>query len=259
MHYINKRYLRNHIYFAVRTLYHLSCLLYYLIGSANRAELNIDPGVAMTSSSVRRSTSLLLAVTLAILGVVTLQGTASAVVSPEAWAGSPVTGKWNADARTHHWLGNAKDQGDWASDITAPAGTSVVVYVAPQKSGYTIMTRVDQIGAGCVAPRNGASFVTVGIYANGSRIGSITYGHVNPTVHVGQSVNRWGSVIGHVAGGLPVNSACWTGPHVHLQMFNVHNYSCFNRGYKIGSTLRPTNFVGFAGGHRVSGPRQACP
>jgi hypothetical protein len=188
-----------------------------------------------------------------------IQSPASATTSPEVWGGSPVAGHWMVDATTHHWLGNARDQGNWAADISAPAGANVVVYIAPQNSGYTVTTRVDQIGAGCVAPHSGASFVTIGIYVNGARIGSITYGHLNPTVHVGQAISRWGSVVGHVAGGLPYDQACWTGPHVHLQMFNTHNYSCFNRGYHIGSILKPTNFVGFAGGHRVSGSRRACP
>jgi hypothetical protein len=183
---------------------------------------------------------------------------AATVVDPEVWAGSPVEGTWNADAANHHWLANASDQGDWAADIKAGAGVPVVVYVAPQNAGYTVTTRVDQIGAACRAG-NGANFVTVGIYANGTRIGSITYAHVRPTVVVGQFINRWGSSIGTVATGLPYDEACWTGPHVHVQMFNVHNYSCFNRGYSIGFAVHPTNFIGFSGGRRVSADRTPCP
>lgn len=194
-----------------------------------------------------------------IVGLGSVASPASATTpDPEVWAGSPVDGRWVSPGSSHHWLANASDQGDWATDIATGAGAAVVVYVAPQNGGYNVTTRVDQIGAACRAG-NGASFVTVGIYVNGARIGSITYAHLNPSVSVGQWINRWGSVVGTVAGGLPYNSACWTGPHVHTQMYNVHNYSCFNRGYGIGSAVHPTNFIGFAGGWRVGGPRQACP
>lgn len=139
------------------------------------------------------------------------------------------------------------------------AGQLVFVYVAPQTSGYTVTTRVDYIGPGCGGGANGASFVNVGIYVNGSRIGSVSYAHINPSVHPGQWISRWGSVVGLVAGNLPYNVNCWSGSHVHMQSYNVHNYSCFNGGYHSGSVLSRTNFVSFVGRRRVSGPRQACP
>jgi hypothetical protein len=184
---------------------------------------------------------------------------ASTIVDREVWVGSPVNGTWTSDAYTHHYLALDPDVGDWAGDIGTGAGQQVFVYVAPQTSGYTVTTRVDYIGPGCGGGANGASFVNVGIYVNGSRIGSVSYAHINPSVHVGQWISRWGSVVGLVAGNLPYNVNCWTGSHVHMQSYNVHNYSCFNGGYHIGSALSRTNFVSFVGGRRVSGPRQACP
>ncbi|HSW81517.1 MAG TPA: hypothetical protein VLG40_03910 [Candidatus Saccharimonas sp.] len=209
------------------------------------------------TSSAQRLGLVLIAVLSLVLG---MAGTSSAssIVDPEVWAGSPVAGTWTSDPATHHWLANDMDQGDWASDIATPAGTQVVTYIAPQNGGYTVSTRVDQIGSACVGG-GGASFVNVGIYVNGGKVGSVSYAHLNPSVSVGQWISRWGAVVGTVAGGLPVNGDCWTGPHTHVQMYNVHNYSCFNRGYSIGSWLNPSNFIGFVGGNRVSGARQACP
>lgn len=207
----------------------------------------------------RSATSALAAVVATVVVAALTTATASAgPVLPEIWAGSPVSGTWNSDARSHHWLANASDQGDWATDIAVAAGTPVVTYIAPQNGGYDVTTRVDQIGAGCRSG-DGAGFVTVGVYASGTRVGSVTYGHVRPGVAVGQWISRWGATIGTVAGGLPVDANCWTGPHIHLQMFNVSKYSCFNRGYGVGSVVDPSNFVGFTGGNRVGGPRQPCP
>jgi len=195
---------------------------------------------------------------LVMLGIAVAPASASSVVDREVWIGSPVTGTWNANASSHHWLGNATDQGDWATDIKVGAGTQVKVYLAPQTSGYTVTAKVTQIANGCVSG-NGAKMVAVGVYVNGTKIGSVKYAHVNPSVSVGQAVNRWGGVIGTVAGGLPYNANCWTGPHNHVEGFNVHNFSCYNRGFGIGSHVNVTNFVGFIGGKRVSGARQACP
>jgi hypothetical protein len=159
----------------------------------------------------------------------------------------------------HHWLGNAKDKGDWAVDLPTSPGQSVNVYVAPQTASVGISTKVDQIGAGCSGGANGGSFVTVGIYSGSLRVGSITYAHIIPTVRVGQSLNRWGAVVGTVAGSLPVNKACWTAPHVHLQMFSNRHYACYNRAYTHNYPVHRTNFVGFTGGNKASLPRQACP
>jgi hypothetical protein len=66
-------------------------------------------------------------------------------------------------------------------------------------------------------------------------------------------------VVGTVAGGLPYDERCWTAPHTHVELMNVHNWSCYNRGYHVGSHLNMHDFVGFAGGKRVSDVLQACP
>lgn len=183
--------------------------------------------------------------------------------APLVWAGSPVESKWDGSEppsppAVHHLLSGTGGEGQWAVDLPAPANTPVYLYVAPQKGGTSITTKVDQIGAGCRAPGQGASFVKVGIYSGTVRVGGITYAHIDPTVRQGQVISRWGSPVGRVAGGLPRNAACWSGPHVHVEMFSVQNFACYNKGYQRYSIVHPTNFIGFTGGNVASGTRRAC-
>ncbi|ABD11941.1 hypothetical protein ThrDRAFT_03387 [Frankia casuarinae] len=204
----------------------------------------------------------------ALVGILTFAGVALVAPSaasastpdPEVWVGAPVAGTWTSDPATHHFLFHDQDQGDWSGDISAAPGAAVKVFVAPQAGGYPVATRVDQIGEAC-RYGGGGKFVNVGIYVNERRTGSVTYGHLVPAANlaVGQWINRWDSTVGAVATGLPRDAGCWTGEHVHMQSYNVHNYSCFNRGYRLGSPLNPTNFVSFVGGSRGTRQRQACP
>jgi hypothetical protein len=177
------------------------------------------------------------------------------------WLGAPVDSAWGGEPASppsvHHWLGNARDRGDWAVDLPAGVGQRVVLYAAPQNSGVAVTARVDQLGDACINGRNGGKFVTVGLYSGSIRIGSATYRHINPSVSVGQSVSRWGTVVGMI-GRYTVNSACWTGPHTHIQLYSSRNYACYNKGYRHNSPVRRTNFVGFTGGNAAGGPRRAC-
>lgn len=177
------------------------------------------------------------------------------------WAGSPIDGGWDAGPPSppsvHHFLGNPTDQGDWALDI---GGTGdVLVYIAPDNGAPDVTTRVDQIGAACSGGANGAQFVTVGIYqSDGQRIGSAIYGHVYTSLTVGSPVNRWGGKVGTVATGLPYNSACWTGPHVHFQLYSNVHYACYNNTYAHEQWVYRSNFLGRTGGNVASGYRQPC-
>ena len=183
--------------------------------------------------------------------------------APQVWVGSPINGTWDLPApagdgpTVHHWLGNATDQGDFAVDLIANAGQPVYLYAAPQGSNVSVTARVDQVGDSCVGG-GGGSFATIGLYSGSTRIGSTTYAHLQLAVSPGQTLNRWGSLVGYVGSGYPQNSACWTGPHVHFQLFSTHHYACFNRGYSLGYPLSTTNFLGFTGGNVASGARQAC-
>jgi len=191
------------------------------------------------------------------------------------WVGAPFTGQWvpiNSDChswdvfpascsepRVHHWLSSANaPYGDWAVDLGAPAGTAVQLYAAPQVGSMPVTTVVDKVAPACSSQviGDGGYAVTVGFYSNGTKIGSATYGHIQPSVSAGQQVNRWGQVLGTV--GSYQSGSCWQGAHMHFQMYSQVNYACYNRGWADKQWMSPTNFLGFTGGNVASGPRQAC-
>lgn len=184
--------------------------------------------------------------------------------APLVWVGSPIAGSWDLPASrggdgptVHHWLANARDQGDFAVDLIAAADQQVKLYVAPQDGRTTITARVDQIGEACRGG-GGGQFATIGFYAGSTRIGSATYAHLRLAVGEGQSISRWDGVIGYVGKNYPINRDCWTGPHVHFQLYSNRNYACFNKGYSLGYPLNRTNFLGFTGGNVANAPRRAC-
>ena len=182
---------------------------------------------------------------------------------PESWVGSPVKGIVDqrlpvSPPSRHHFLGSNPEH-DFAFDVAASAQTPVKVYVAPQNSGYSITVKVDRIGVICGSAARGGNFVTVGIYADGVRTGSVTYGHVQPSVSVGQSISRWGGRVGTIRGGLPYDKSCWSGPHVHLEAWTAGTYaSCYNGGYGHEARINETNFFAFVGGTRATSARQRC-
>ncbi|SEP29515.1 M23 family metallopeptidase [Trujillonella endophytica] len=200
------------------------------------------------------------------------------------WVGSPIEGTWptsdgcsGSGARypsddcslptahhTYQW--GMPYTGDWGIDIGASAGQAVTLYAAPQQGGRSIGAKVERVTLACSARsgesyeqtrRRGGNTVVVGLYEGGTRIGWVTYAHVDPYVSQGQSINRWNTTIGTV-GRYSANS-CWTGPHLHVEMTNETNYSCYNRGWRPGQQMYRSNFIGFLGGAYASGTRQACP
>lgn len=184
--------------------------------------------------------------------------------APKVWVGSPINGTWDLPASrggdgptVHHWIASATDQGDFAVDLITGAGQAVYLYAAPQDGAVPVTAKVDQIGSACLGG-GGGSFVTVGLYTGSLRIGSATYAHIQPSVGVGQTLPRWGALVGYVGSGYPINSACWTGSHVHFQLYSNRHYACFNRGYTLGYPISRTNFLGFTGGNVASAPRSAC-
>jgi hypothetical protein len=214
----------------------------------------------------------------------------SAASSVEVWVGAPAAGLWPTNCTgtypsntcsipKYHWdidsdANGAKNDGDWAADLRIAGGRTLKLYVAPQVTSNTISTFVEKVGEACGSGLKGGKLVTIGVYSGSSRtaskrIGYIHYLHlagVPSTFKVGAPVNRWGGTLGRVAtkdDGLVVNSRCWTNPHVHFEMYNLVNYSCYNGGYGTQSGKDPDfaaqNFLGFLGGNRVSGARRACP
>lgn len=197
------------------------------------------------------------------------------------WVGAPFGGTWvpiTSDCpgatwpspcslpAVHHWLSSAAAPiGDWAADLGAPAGTAATVYAAPQNSAMPVKAIVDRVAPACGSGNvaDGGYAVTVAFYTNGTRVGSATYAHINPTVSAGATISRWGTKLGTVGQyryllGNGSRNGCWQGPHLHFQLYSEHNYACYNRNWSPGNWMSASNFLGFTGGNVASGPRRAC-
>ncbi|MGO4341547.1 hypothetical protein [Pedococcus sp. 2YAF34] len=207
---------------------------------------------------------------------------AASTPDPAVWVGSPVNGRWpNRDdcagavfpsdlcslPTVHHAVYPSSFDwgtswgGDWAADDQGVyAGERVMLYAAPVNSGYNPTAHVDTVGPACRSGviAYGGYRVTIGIYVGSTKIGTVTYAHINPTVYQGQWISRWGSRIGTV--GSYTSNSCWAGPHVHVEMTSRHNYSCFSNIFTRypGANLWESNFQGYLGGYYAGGPRQAC-
>jgi hypothetical protein len=217
-----------------------------------------------------------------VLAALIVSPAAGAAVDPEVWIGSPYKGYWASSdgcsrasyptalcsAPKYHHVAYARYDGtpelqSWAADLAnIKSGTPVVLYAAPQKSSTPVTAKVQNVGSACPAgPSYGGYVVVVAIYSGSTKIGTVLYAHIQPTVKQGATINRWGTKLGTV--GTYKRNSCWTGVHIHVEMGNMHNYSCYNKGWKLGSPygspMQPTNFIGFIGGRRTSGPRMPCP
>ena len=117
-------------------------------------------------------------------------------------------------------------------------------------------------GSGVIA--NGGYAVIVGIFDRGTRIGSIVYAHVNPAVQTGQTISRWGGLIGTV--GKYTRNSCWdvsnsNGHHVHIEFANISGWACY-RAVNAGSVIAQGEYMGYLGGVRgqwTTGRNQRCP
>jgi len=210
---------------------------------------------------------------------------ASATVDPEVWIGSPYNGNWASsqgcpapypsdscsEPQYHHveyagLTGLSAGQG-WAVDIgNVPAGTAVKLYAAPQVSTTSITAKVQTVTPACASHvvADGGYVVVVAFYHGATKIGYAAYAHLTPAVKTGQVINRWGTTLGTVGSyRKSQDNKCWTGIHTHVELGNVHNYACFNKGWHPGtpwgSSMKATNFIGFIGGAPTAGPRRACP
>lgn len=182
-------------------------------------------------------------------------------VYTEVWFGSPVEGAFPTSASSQPQNHKISYGGDWAMDEKAAAGQQAMVYVAPQDGQSSITTKIDSVRPACASHviNDGGYVVVVGVYNGSARVGYIAYAHLNPSVSVGQTVDRWGGVIGTVGSYRNDPVGCWSGSHVHIEGYNTKNFSCFNGTYGAGQVMHRSNFVGFLGGTRATHTRQACP
>jgi hypothetical protein len=226
---------------------------------------------------VKRRIIMALAFVFLLVGLVaTMRPVKVDAATAAVWVGAPNTMTWPNSSgcsgatfpsatcslpNVHHWLSSTRaPYGDWAADFQSmPVGTPVYLYAAPQYSSVPVTAVIDKVGPACSDGyiSHGGYAVTVAFYTNGTRIGSATYAHINPSVSQGATVSRWGTQLGTVGS---YNSAysCWKGSHVHFQMYSQVNYACYARR-NAGQQMYSTNFVGYVGGSFAYSARQQCP
>lgn len=232
-----------------------------------------------------RRAGIVAAAMIAAAGLAVLVPTAAhaAPARTPVWVGSPINGTWavwdgycpgaSYPSATCEWpsvhhtfFWGMPYRGDWGVDLHVGAGQGVILYAAPNDTSRTITAKVEQVRLACSALpgesyqqtyNRGGNTVVVGIYEGSTRIGWVAYVHIVPSVSAGQWINRWGTQLGTV--GSFTSNSCWTGVHLHVEMTNETNYSCYNKGWTSGQAMNRTNFIGFLGGAYRTAPRQPCP
>lgn len=240
-----------------------------------------------TTTGARRVASMMAALVVSLFVVAGLMSPVQAGnPTPEIWIGSPLSNStwpnndgcpasypsYNCSQPYAHHTYKYGDPyvGDVGWDMqNVPYNAPVKVYAAPQDTRYnnSVVATVARVLPAC-ATRSGESYsqtiarggyaVVVQFSINGTQVGTVKYVHLGSvSVRGGQTISRWGAQIGTV-GTFPSNS-CNTGRHLHMELMNFSKYACATRGFAPGQAVRETNFVGFIGGWRVSGPQQSCP
>ena len=219
------------------------------------------------------------------LAVCLLPASAAHAGGTPVWIGAPLAGKWPTAAgcagatypsaacslppvhHTFRWSNPAA--GDWGYDQQGVSnGSAVRLYAAPKNTTYNnqITARVQWVGTACT-PTSGESSastlgrggraVTVAIYHGSSKIGTVAFVHVNTSLRGGEAIARWGGQIGTV--GSYTRNSCWTGVHVHAELFNASGYACYNGTWSAGQSIVAGNYIGYLGGTFASAPRRPCP
>lgn len=190
------------------------------------------------------------------------------------WIGAAADGRWptksfSHPSRHHTFRYSNPGPGDWGFDeVGVTEGQSVYLYAAPRDTRLNnAISAIVQSVAPICGRRAGESrasqlarggyAVTVAIYSRSTKVGTVTYGHVQPKVRQGQRISRWGARIGTI--GKYRGNGCWDGVHLHMELYNQTRYACYNGAYTRGHRMRRGNYIGYLGGAFASGPRQACP
>lgn len=176
--------------------------------------------------------------------------TPASAAQDQATIGSPLPGEVTSVPGSHHIVVG----GDWSMDVGADPGTAV----RPRFTDVTdnLELHITRVFESC-STGNGGAAATVSVTVGGTEVGVVHYLHLTNLKPAGTSIDN-GERIGDVAGGLPNDPDCWTGPHVHVEPYNNTSWSCFVPRARR-EPVASGDALGVIGGEHADGVNQSCP
>ncbi len=185
-----------------------------------------------------------------------LVGHASATTN-QAVVGMPFSGKWAYNVlvnppytdsnSSHPSVHHTPAGGDWGTDLYAEEGSAVKLDIPIVTGALTFSWRASTTSCG--------QATGVNINVDGTTIGWQYYAHLANAVTTGTITN--GMTLGTVHDWVVANVHCNPGVHVHTELKNTTNYSCYVDNGQAGVTLSyDTNFAVL--GSSNTGAKQAC-
>ena len=195
----------------------------------------------------------------AVATTIMLVGPSAVAAGSPAVVQSPLDGTVTSAAGEHHTVfydPAAGAVGDVAMDVGAGEGTAVFPRIGYDGEGGLTL-EIAEVLESC-SSGDGGQAVRVNVTTDGFTVGSVTYAHLAAvSVAAGDQVGS-DTALGEVAGGLPVDEACWTGPHVHVEWVNHADYACYIPR-ETGTGLAAGDSVGQVGGDFGDGQGIVCP
>lgn len=230
-----------------------------------------DPPAVPVPASCRASgwrgnrPRLLVAVALALIPLLGIGGMGvpaaardGVAATARVWVKMPFSGYWDRFGLSHP--SEHPTRGDWAVDLYAAPGTAVRARIRG-RPGTVVELRVDSVYPTCAWA--GGKTVTLGVYADGARIGWVAYAHLDAVpawVRSGEEV-----LPGSRLGALRMwryERGCWEvvsedGVHVHLAAADYSGYACY-RSLQSGGFYVAGTAIGQLGRTSATATRQAC-
>lgn len=206
-----------------------------------------------------RTAMLVLLVTASLSGIAVPAQAAAATINVLM----PFAGKWDGfgEAPPSSHLGKA-EEGDFATDIHAAAGTAVQTRVTVPKGSTVVLKVLSVVPLTCDGKSAGKT-VRVEVQADGKALGWASYGHLDQVpgaVKAGAKLSN-GATLGKLK--LWPKSGCWQvtnpgGVHTHFKLASYRpNFACY-RALKSKQAYSADTWVGQVGKTRATKKGQAC-
>jgi hypothetical protein len=204
---------------------------------------------------------------MAVVGMCALLGpgivpSSASTLHPTATVGMPLTGQWVSNYLAPPPYTNdpeypavkpANNGGDWSENEYAPEGTPIILHVTSPDGPVTF----HWLSSTASCDGNSSK---MDVFVNGTRVGWIFFAHFRG----GRGTNTSdpqptnGMTLGTMHDFDPVTeNGCNDGPHVHVEMYNYVNYSCWTDNGQPGITLDEGAPVGMLGSPNTAA-KQPC-